>query len=299
MPKISVIIPVYNNVGTIERALQSAISQEGAEKEILVWDGGSTDGTVEIIKKYADQLNYWHSQPDDGPTDAYNRGIKSASGEIISILNADDWLEPGILKTISGMFTQKPDLEIITTEAAIWQKNLEGELKQIDIYKGQSQELSPLGTPMPNARFYKKSIFETYGYFEEKNHLGTRMIACDVEHLLRLSLQQIKHLAMPRIGYNYFSHQDSITFSKNPITERMMYDERAHIAEKYLQTDLAKTYSKRLKRWHRRGTLRMFFWHLSKGNMDAAMNEKKRGLTISPIAWKLDYWRMKLSGTTF
>lgn len=296
MTKISIVTPVYNNAATLEKALLSALNQPDVEIEMIVFDGGSTDGTVDILQQYDAQISHWVSQPDNGAQDALNQAIRKASGDIVSILCADDWLEPGILKRVVEVFENNPALDAVTTEAELCARAEDGSLKQLKHFKGKSQELSPLGTPMPNARFYRKSVYDRYGLFNEHNHRGQKMIAADLEMLLRLSLAGIKNQVLPEMGYHYFSHPGSMTFGGNAANERQMYDERADIAETYLQTPLRNHYAKRLKRWHRRGTLRLYFWHLAQGEMERAAAEKTRGLTISPIAWRLDYMRMKLAG---
>lgn len=88
--KISVITVVFNDVAHIKETMESYFSQTWEEKEYIVIDGGSTDGTADIISKYADRLAYWCSEPDGGIFDAMNKGIKYAEGDWINILNSGD-----------------------------------------------------------------------------------------------------------------------------------------------------------------------------------------------------------------
>ena len=87
---ISVVTVSYNAVATIEQTLLSVINQTYPNIEYIIIDGGSTDGTVDIIKKYADEIVYWISEPDKGIYDAMNKGIKKANGEWINFINAGD-----------------------------------------------------------------------------------------------------------------------------------------------------------------------------------------------------------------
>ncbi len=89
-PKISIITVSYNSVRTIKRTIESVLSQTYPNKEHIVIDGGSKDGTVDLIRRYANQLSYWTSEPDRGVYDAMNKGIQRASGEWIHLLNSDD-----------------------------------------------------------------------------------------------------------------------------------------------------------------------------------------------------------------
>lgn len=90
-PKISVVTVCYNAVKEIEKTILSVLNQTYPNIEYIVIDGGSTDGTVDVIKKYVDRLAYWVSEPDKGIYDAMNKGIKVATGEWIGFLNAGDW----------------------------------------------------------------------------------------------------------------------------------------------------------------------------------------------------------------
>lgn len=88
--KISVITVVYNDVKNIRNTMESFFSQTWEDKEYIVVDGGSTDGTAEVIKEYADRLTWWCSEKDDGIYDAMNKGILHANGDWINILNCGD-----------------------------------------------------------------------------------------------------------------------------------------------------------------------------------------------------------------
>ena len=103
-PLISIITVVYNRVKTIEQTIKSVINQPYTNKEYIIIDGGSTDGTVDIIRKYSSHLSYWVSERDKGIFDAMNKGIGRAKGELIGIINADDWYEEDIFQTISSQY---------------------------------------------------------------------------------------------------------------------------------------------------------------------------------------------------
>ena len=94
--KITIITVTLNSAATLEKTIESVISQEyDGEIEYIIIDGGSTDGTLEIIQKYQNRLAYWISEPDYGLYHAMNKGLEKATGEIIGIINSDDWYYPG------------------------------------------------------------------------------------------------------------------------------------------------------------------------------------------------------------
>ena len=91
IPLITIITVSYNAVKTIEDTIVSVLGQTYNNIEYIIIDGGSTDGTLDIIKKYQDKITYWVSEPDKGIYDAMNKGIAKANGELIGIINSDDW----------------------------------------------------------------------------------------------------------------------------------------------------------------------------------------------------------------
>jgi glycosyltransferase involved in cell wall biosynthesis len=109
--RISIITPSYNQGRFIERTIESVLAQRGPfELEYLVLDGGSEDGTLEILRKYKGRLR-WESAPDKGQIDAINKGLRRATGDIVGWLNSDDVLAPGALEKVAEAFTRRPEIE--------------------------------------------------------------------------------------------------------------------------------------------------------------------------------------------
>lgn len=106
-PKISIITVVYNSKKGLEKTIKSVINQIYKNIEYIIIDGGSTDGTIDIIKKYQDKIDYWISEPDQGIYDAMNKGAKQASGEYLYFLNSGDYLfDENIIKKIARCINQ-------------------------------------------------------------------------------------------------------------------------------------------------------------------------------------------------
>jgi len=105
-PLVSIVTVVFNGVKNIEQTIQSVLNQTYDNIEYIIIDGGSTDGTLDIIRKYEDVIDYWASESDNGIYDAMNKGIALAAGELINLLNADDFLEPAAVKLVTGRYLQ-------------------------------------------------------------------------------------------------------------------------------------------------------------------------------------------------
>jgi len=113
-PKISLVTPVFNSVGYLEATIRSVLSQQYPTLEYVIVDGGSTDGSVEIIRKYQSQLHAWVSEPDRGMYDAINKGFARSSGELMGWISATDLLHAGSLFVVGGVFRHFPEVEWIT-----------------------------------------------------------------------------------------------------------------------------------------------------------------------------------------
>lgn len=121
-PKISIITPCFNAEKYIEQTILSIINQQYDNLEYIIIDGGSTDRTVDIIKKYQDKIYYWVSEPDKGQSDAINKGINIATGDIFNWINADDYLEVNALYTIGSLFKNE-NLEVACTPTMLFNEN--------------------------------------------------------------------------------------------------------------------------------------------------------------------------------
>jgi len=113
-PKISIVVPSYKAAATLERTLLSLLNQNYPRLQIIVFDGGSEDGTVEILQRYDEQIDFWVSEPDEGQVDALNKGFRKADGEYFGWLCADDELELGALTKFVETFNDHPEADVVT-----------------------------------------------------------------------------------------------------------------------------------------------------------------------------------------
>ncbi|MDT8391068.1 MAG: glycosyltransferase family 2 protein [Lentisphaeria bacterium] len=119
LPSMTVVTPSFNQADTLERTIRSVLDQDYPNLEYIVMDGGSVDGSVDIIQKYAGQLTYWQAKPDGGQAAAINAGFAKGCGEIMAWLNSDDWYMPETLHKVGAFFSGNPESDWVSGIAEI------------------------------------------------------------------------------------------------------------------------------------------------------------------------------------
>jgi glycosyltransferase involved in cell wall biosynthesis len=156
-PLVSIITIVFNGKDSIERTINSVLGQEYANIEYIIIDGGSTDGTIDIIRKYEERIAYWKSERDNGISDAFNKGISAANGSIIGFVNSDDWYNPD---TISKIVPHFGNHSIVYGNVQFWSAGRKSHRSYSDHNK--LRQGMTLAHP---AVFVKKEIYEKLGMF--------------------------------------------------------------------------------------------------------------------------------------
>lgn len=211
-PKISIITPSLNQGRFIERTIKSVLEQNYPDLEYIVIDGGSTDNTIEILKKYEKRL-IWISEKDEGQADAINKGINLSTGDIMGYLNSDDVYENGALKRVSDFFLANPTTMWLTGRCKIID---EGDLEIRRMVTGYKNVLlshysyrvllvtNPISQP---ATFWRRAVTQEFGLFDVNEHL-----VMDYEYWLRMGSKY-----PPAIIDDYLArfrvHQESKTSS--------------------------------------------------------------------------------------
>jgi glycosyltransferase involved in cell wall biosynthesis len=187
--KISVLTISLNSEQTLEKTIQSVLNQTFKNVEYIVVDGGSQQPTLDILTKYKDKIDQLVCERDNGISDAFNKGIALCSGEIIGILNSDDWYEPHALEQINNSYRRFPDTDVFYGELQNWKNG------QTDMYLSSNSNLAHLKREMVLAHpacFVKKSAYEKWGYYSNQYEY-----AMDYELMLRFHLLGAKFVAVP------------------------------------------------------------------------------------------------------
>ena len=161
-PRISIVTITYNSEKTLEGTIKSVISQKYDNLEYLIIDGGSKDGTLNIVKRYQDYISYFVSEPDKGISDAFNKGIEQATGEIVGIINSDDFLMPNALQAIAQSY--KLDVDVYSGNVIYWNEVTNGEFSvKPDISFEKLKIQFRVAHP---GRFIRKDAYEKYGMYD-------------------------------------------------------------------------------------------------------------------------------------
>jgi glycosyltransferase involved in cell wall biosynthesis len=213
---LTVITPSLNQGQYIERTIRSVLDQQYPDLEYLVVDGGSTDQSVEVIQRYADQLAWWVSEPDNGQTDALNKALERATGDVVVYINSDDYFLPGAFATALGALEQSDASWVVGATRFI--NGDTGET--VEVWRPQppprSRALSvanPWGVPQPST-FWRRGVFERHGPFRLDFHY-----AFDTEHNVRLLLAgEMPHLIDDELAVR-FLHDEAKSASSAPFVK--------------------------------------------------------------------------------
>jgi glycosyltransferase involved in cell wall biosynthesis len=189
-PKITIITPSFNQVEYLERTILSVLNQNYPHLEYIIIDGGSTDGSVEIIQKYSSQLTYCVSEKDSGQAHAINKGLKMATGDWVAWQNSDDTFCPGVFNSLLAGIKNSNDVDLIIGNMNLINKSDEI-LRELIYVKPTYQSILAEGMVLTNqAAFWRRKLHSEIGYLDESLHYGF-----DFEWFLRvLKHSKAKHV---------------------------------------------------------------------------------------------------------
>jgi len=259
-PKISIVTPSYNQAQFLERTILSVLNQNYPNLEYIIIDGGSTDGSVEIIKKYEKYLTYWVSEKDNGQADAINKGFKVATGNIVAWQNSDDIYLPDAFFKIANKFRQEDDSDVVFGN--IYLINEKDEIIRdmrfvpfnIDHLIYYDWNLSSQGV------FWRRELFDKVGY------LNSYEVEFDLDWFIRLGKATDKFKFIREFLGCYRIHPES-KFSL--IKDDVRYHVFVEIISKYgVKVDKHRNWTEQYKFKKLKAFLRKFLWYVVQNDID-------------------------------
>ena len=281
-PKLSVITPSFNQGAYLERTICSVLDQGYENLEYVIVDGGSTDDSVEIIRRYEKHLAWWVSEPDEGQTHAINKGIAGTDGDIVAYINSDDYYLPGAFERALGVFASTPAAYV---GAAVLDIEDTGRLTELGGWRPEMPEfyeefprgrhwwlIKPFYLPQSSV-FWRRELFERHGMFRRDMHY-----VFDGEFMCRLALAGEHLELLPEEALSVRGvHDEQKSFDPEPFRKEIaMYPEllrgeltrserrrlellrAARAAGFFRVRDTVRTWRLTLRRWDVRRRIRDF-----------------------------------------
>ena len=227
LPRISIITPSFNQAHFLTRTIESVLSQDYPDLEYIIIDGGSTDGSQEIIQQYASRLTYWESAPDKGQTDAINKGFAQASGKYLAWLNSDDVYHPGALAEAVTFLENHEDFGMVYGDCDF----IDGQDRKIGMFPAAQTDYRRLRrgyVHIPQqASFFKADLWHKVGPLDASFYF-----AMDYDLWVRLAAQAPLLYLPGHVWASFRLHGDAKTIAADarcwPEMLRVHYREGGH-----------------------------------------------------------------------
>lgn len=291
-PLLSIVTPCFNRREFVAEAIESVISQDYPYVEHVVVDGGSTDGTLEVLSRYPHLRVI--SEPDQGVYDALNKGLRMARGEVVGLLNTDDLYQvPGLSEMVDEL-DRHPEWSAVSGAADIFEVDPHGRKTTMAnfpaVQYGDLVRRIALSAPIINAWLFRKSELERIGFFNRKYR-----IVGDSDLFIRARLGGLNFGPLDKTVYHYRSHKGSLTVSLDSSHWLPAAREIIQVSEGYLPRRYPRDVWFFCRIWHMYAVLFVFKSDLRQGKWAEALNVVLQSLRTNPL-WPSLYVQSKLRG---
>lgn len=281
-PLVSIITPSYNQAQFLEKTMLSVLGQDYPNIEYLVADGGSTDGSVEIIRKYEDRLAWWVSEKDRGQADAINKGFSRAKGEVIAWVNSDDYYLPGAVSQAVKALQEHPEAGLVYGNVQVVDKD-EEIINTLTYGNWQLPDLMTFHIIGQPAVFMRRDVLEKAGYLDLSYHF-----LLDHQLWLRIGLAA-RYDYVPALWARAHYHEGC----KN-LAQAAEFGKEARRIVEWMKSEPA--FEPYLRKYQRRvdaGAERLnAFYLLDAGEYRASFRAYYRSLRLDPAAVLPEWYRM-------
>lgn len=281
---VSIITNVKNGFPSIERMFKSIESQTYGNIEYIVIDGASTDGTIDLIKKHEDIIDYWESEKDESGFEAANKGFAKAKGEVVGLVCSDDWLEPFAVERMVEVYKKNPSAKIISFGLQDYKTLDDGSLKPwrkyIDPQRGTFDLETSIYCHGAN-HFYHRSVIKEYGDFNYKSF----PLLADREFHMRLGLDNVPVANCREVLHNFQCHADSRTTGGSIETQIVAMKEHLKIFRQFIDSaNLDEKQKKILVKWYGFSVVRLVYFLIRRGRIAEAVSHVVKATSHEPLS---------------
>jgi glycosyltransferase involved in cell wall biosynthesis len=268
-PKISIVMPSYNQAQFIEKSILSILNQNYPNTELIIIDGGSNDGTIEKIKKYEDKIKFWISEKDQGQSDALNKGFAGCTGDIYGWLNSDDVYLPNTFKNIASIFSKNKDKKIVFGD---W-LNIGIKDDIIDYHHAFDFNLNHFKYEgfhiNAQSMFWHRSVHKNFSGFQINlyNTMDYQMI---LEFGINEGEKSFNRIPQPFGAFRRYKEQKTAKMTVEILNEHKLISTRYRFLDKYKLIG-------KIRRLYFR--FRRAFWYFKRGNLVNLINRLKQSYT--------------------
>ena len=268
-PQISIVTPSYNQAEFLEETIVSVLSQDYPNLEYIIIDGGSTDGSVDIIRKYENRLAYWVSERDQGQTHAIQKGFDRSTGEVLGWLNSDDTYQPGALLAVGAAFAHQPEAGVVYGNANLIDANGRF-MRELRSVKYHPLALSVAMNIHQASTFWRRSLFDGVGGMNMEYQFG----GMDYELFLRFAKAKAHFVFIRRTLSNFRQHPTSKCVAHTDLVDA--YGMRA-LRQEYPLLSLPVVF----EAYRLAFRCRQLFWWLMQGDADYVLAGLRRRIGLS------------------